>query len=187
LSLPTEQSAMVALRTQQILGYEAGVTNTVDPLAGSYYIESLTDRIEAEARAYMARIDELGGVLPAIEQGFIQGEIAEAAYRYQREVDGKHRTVVGVNRFTVENEDVGELYRHDTTREGRQKEQLAAVKARRDGAAVAAALDAIEQGARGDANLMPLIVEAVRVYATVGEICHRLRGVFGVYRGVTRI
>lgn len=187
LSLPTEQSAMVALRTQQILGYEAGVTHTVDPLAGSYYIENLTDRIEAEARAYMSRIDELGGVLPAIEQGFIQGEIAEAAYRYQREVDGRHRTVVGVNRFTVEQEDVGELYRHDTTREGRQKEKLAATKAGRDSAAVSAALDAIEQAARGDANLMPLIVAAVREYATVGEICHRLRDVFGAYRGVTRI
>ena len=187
LSLPTELSAMVALRTQQIVGLESGVTNTVDPLAGSYYVEALTDRIEAEALAYMAKIDELGGMLAAIEQGYVQGEIAEAAYRYQREVDGKRRTVVGVNRFTVEKEETGELYRHDGTREAFQKDQLAKRKAGRDQAAVDAALARIEAVARTDGNLMPPIVEAVRAYATVGEICHLLRGVFGQYRGVVRI
>ncbi|MEB3328982.1 MAG: methylmalonyl-CoA mutase family protein [Candidatus Sericytochromatia bacterium] len=187
LSLPTEQSAMVALRTQQILGHEAGIANTVDPLAGSYYVEALTDRIEAEARAYMAKIDELGGMLAAIEQGYVQGEIAEAAYRYQREVDGQQRTVVGVNRFTVAHEDHGELYRPDPTREAHQKAQLAALKASRDPAAVAQALAAIEAAARGDANLMPPLVEAVRAYVTVGEICQVLRGVFGAYRGVVRL
>ncbi|MEB3222543.1 MAG: methylmalonyl-CoA mutase family protein [Candidatus Sericytochromatia bacterium] len=187
LSLPTEQSAMVALRTQQILGHEAGIANTVDPLAGSYHVEALTDRIEAEARAYMAKIDELGGMLAAIEQGYVQGEIAEAAYRYQREVDGKHRTVVGVNRFTVAHEDRGALYRPDPTREAHQKEKLAALKASRDPQAVQQALAAIEAAARGNANMMPPIVEAVRAYVTVGEICHLLRGVFGAYRGVVRI
>ncbi|MEB3198214.1 MAG: methylmalonyl-CoA mutase family protein [Candidatus Sericytochromatia bacterium] len=187
LSLPTEQSAMVALRTQQLIGFESGVANTVDPLAGSYYIESLTDRIEAEARTYMAKLEELGGVLPAIEQGWVQGEIAEAAYRYQREVDSKQRTLVGVNRFTVEQEDLGELYRHDPTREQRQKQQLADLKARRDGAAVAQALAQVRAVAAGSENLMPALVEAVRVYATVGEICHVLREVFGTYRGVVKI
>jgi methylmalonyl-CoA mutase N-terminal domain/subunit len=187
LSLPTESSALVALRTQQIVAFESGVVNTVDPLAGSYYVEALTNRIEAEALAYMRKIDEVGGVLSAIEQGYIQGEIAEAAYTYQTEVDAKARTVVGVNRFTVEHEDVGELYRHDETRERAQVEKLKALKASRDATAVMRSLAAIEEAARGDANLMPPIVEAVRHYVTVGEICDVLRGVFGRYRGVTRI
>lgn len=186
LSLPTEASARLALRTQQVLAFEGGVTTTVDPLAGSYFVESLTDRIESEAVAYMQRIDELGGVLPAIEQGFIQGEIAEAAYRYQLEVDAKTRTVVGVNRFTVANEEAQELYRHDGTRETRQVEKLKALKARRDSDAVKAALARIDTVARGSDNLLPAIVEAVRAYATVGEICNVLRGVFGQYRGVVR-
>jgi methylmalonyl-CoA mutase N-terminal domain/subunit len=186
LSLPTEASALLALRTQQVLAYESGATNTVDPLAGSYYVEALTDRIEADARAYMARIDDLGGVLPAIEQGFIQGEIAEAAYRYQQEVDHQRRTVVGVNRFTVAQETAGELYRHDGARETRQVEKLAALKARRDPQAVDAAIARIRAVAGTSDNLMPAIVEAVRVYATVGEVCHALRGVFGQYRGVVR-
>jgi len=187
LSLPTQHSAMVALRTQQIIGYESGVANTVDPLAGSYYVEALTDKIEAEAIAYMTRIDEMGGMLVAIEQGYVQGEIAEAAYRYQREVDGKHRTVVGVNKFTVEKEAKGELYQHDGTREADQKTRLAALKARRDQGAVIKALAAVEATARGDGNLMPPIVAAVREYATVGEISDVLREVFGQYRGVVRI
>ena len=165
---------------------EAGVTTTVDPLAGSYFVENLTDRIEAEALAYMSRIDELGGVLSAIEQGFVQGEIAEAAYRYQQEVDQKLRTVVGVNRFTVEEDDTGELYRHDATRERKQVEKLQALRARRDDAAASAAVARVVEVARGSENLMPAIVEAVRAYATVGEICHALRGVFGQYRGVVR-
>ncbi len=187
LSLPTELSAMVALRTQQIVGHESGVTNTVDPLAGSYYVEALTDTIEAEAKAYMAKIAEMDGMLVAIEQGYVQGEIAEAAYRYQREVDGKRRTVVGVNRFTLEHEDVGELYRHDGTREAHQKAELARRKAGRDQAAVDAALARVQAVAASSENLMPPIVEAVRAYATVGEICNVLRSVFGQYRGVVRI
>ena len=187
LSLPTELSAMVALRTQQIVGLESGVTNTVDPLAGSYYVEALTDAIEAEARAYMEKIAEMGGMLVAIEQGYVQGEIAEAAYRYQREVDGQRRTVVGVNRFTLENEAPQELYRHDATRETRQKAQLQALKARRDAAAVDAALARVQAAAKTSENLMPPIIEAVRAYATVGEICTVLKGVFGQYRGVVRI
>ena len=187
LSLPTEQSAMVALRTQQIIGFESGAANTVDPLAGSYYVEALTDTIEREAEAYFARIAEHGGMLAAIEAGYVQGEIAEAAYRYQREVDGKHRTVVGVNRFTVEHEDLGELYRHDATREAAQVAKLAQLKASRDAGPHAAALARVKAAAEGTENLMPVIVEAVRAYATVGEICHVLRGVFGTYRGVVRI
>lgn len=187
LSLPTEQTAMVALRTQQIIGHESGVANTVDPLAGSFYVEALTDKIEAEAIAYMTRIEEMGGMLVAIEQGYVQGEIAEAAYRYQREVDGKHRTVVGVNRFALEKEAKTELYRHDAGRESQQRARLADLKARRDAGAVAAALALIEAAARGTDNLMPPIVAAVRVYATVGEISDVLRVVFGQYRGVVRI
>jgi methylmalonyl-CoA mutase N-terminal domain/subunit len=187
LSLPTEGSALLALRTQQVIAFESGVTNTVDPLAGSYYVEALTDKIEHEAIAYMDRIAELGGVLPAIEQGFIQGEIAEAAYRYQQEVDHKQRTVVGVNRFTLEHEEAGELYRHDATREQLQREKLARIRRERDNAAVEAALARVKAAAEGTDNLLPPIVEAVRAYATVGEICNVLRGVFGKYRGVVKI
>jgi methylmalonyl-CoA mutase N-terminal domain/subunit len=187
LSLPTEQSALLALRTQQVLGHECGLTNTVDPLAGSYYVENMTNRIEAEAIAYMDKIAELGGVLPAIEQGYIQGEIAEAAYRYQQEVDHRQRTVVGVNRFATQDEASGELYRHDAGREDVQKGKLKELKASRDNAAVDAALAAIKAAAEGDANLMPPIVEAVRAYATVGEICNVMRDVFGKYRGVVKI
>jgi methylmalonyl-CoA mutase, N-terminal domain len=187
LSLPTEASALLALRTQQVIAFETGATNTVDPLAGSYFVEALTDKIEHEAIAYMDRIAELGGVLRAIEQGFVQGEIAEAAYRYQQEVDHKQRTVVGVNRFTVEQEAAGELYRHDATREQLQREKLARVKRERDNAAVEAALAKVQAAAEGTANMLPPIVEAVRAYATVGEICNVLRGVFGQYRGVVKI
>jgi methylmalonyl-CoA mutase N-terminal domain/subunit len=187
LSLPTEASALLALRTQQVIAHESGITNTVDPLAGSYYVEALTTKIEHEAIAYMDRIAEMGGVLSAIEQGFVQGEIAEAAYRYQQEVDHVQRTVVGVNRFTVENEVVGELYRHDGTREQLQREKLGRIKRERDQAAVEAALEKVRLTAAGTDNLMPPIVEAVRAYATVGEICNVLRGVFGKYRGVVKI
>ncbi|MFN3429400.1 MAG: methylmalonyl-CoA mutase family protein, partial [Candidatus Sericytochromatia bacterium] len=180
LSLPTEQSAVLALRTQQVLAFETGVTNTVDPLAGSYYVEALTDKIEHEAIAYMDRIAEMGGVLRAIEQGFVQGEIAEAAYRYQLEVDR-------VNRFTVEKEAAGELYRHDSTREQLQREKLARVRRERDAQAVETALARVKAAAEGTDNLLPPIVEAVRAYATVGEICNVLRAVFGAYRGVVKI
>jgi methylmalonyl-CoA mutase N-terminal domain/subunit len=187
LSLPTEQSALLALRTQQVIAFESGATNAVDPLAGSYYVEALTDKIEHEAIAYMDRITEMGGVLRAIEQGFVQGEIAEAAYRYQLEVDRVQRTVVGVNRFTVEKEEAGELYRHDATREQLQREKLARVRRERDAVAVETALAKIKAAAEGTDNLLPPIVEAVRAYATVGEICNVLRGVFGAYRGVVKI
>jgi methylmalonyl-CoA mutase N-terminal domain/subunit len=187
LSLPTEQSALLALRTQQVIAYESGVANVADPLGGSYYVEALTDKIEHEAIAYMDRIAQMGGVLTAIEEGFVQGEIADAAYRYQQEVDHKQRTVVGVNRFVAEREEAGELYRHDAQREIRQVDKLKALRARRDQVAVDAALARIRAAAEGTDNLLPPIVEAVRAYATVGEICNVLRGVFGKYRGLVKI
>jgi methylmalonyl-CoA mutase, N-terminal domain len=187
LSLPTEASALVALRTQQVIAYESGVTQTIDPLGGSYYVESLTDTLEREAMEYINKIEEMGGVLAAIETGYVQGEIAEAAYRYQQEVDSQFRTVVGVNRFKLEKEAEPELYKPDPAREIAQKAKLTVLKSQRDNKAVANALTQIKQTAASSDNLMPKIIEAVRVYATVGEICHALRDVFGTYKGVVRI
>jgi methylmalonyl-CoA mutase N-terminal domain/subunit len=182
LALPTEDSVRIALRTQQIIGYESGAAETVDPLAGSYYVESLTDRIEEEALAYIKRIDDLGGAVRAIEQGYVQQEIQNAAYRYQMDVEKGDRIVVGLNKFQVKEAPPKGLLRVDPSVGERQVEKLRALKTRRDNAAVKAALAALETAAKGDDNLMPPILEAVRKYATLGEVCDVLRGVFGEYR-----
>jgi methylmalonyl-CoA mutase N-terminal domain/subunit len=179
LSLPTEESVRIALRTQQILAYETGVADTIDPLAGSYYVESLTNALETKAWEYIARIDELGGSVHAIEAGYMQHEIEEAAYQFQRDLEAKRKIIVGVNAFTIAEEQKPELLRVDPEIGRRQAEKLARLRERRDNAAVGAALQALEEGARGHSNLMPLILHAVEVYATLGEISDALRHVFG--------
>ena len=182
LSLPTEESAAIALRTQQIIAHESGVADTVDPLGGSYCVEALTDRIEEEASRYIAEIDHLGGALRAIETGFISREIQASAYRYQREIESRQRIVVGVNQYVTGETAPGQLLRVDPRVQEEQVARLRALKASRDSARVQAALAALEKAARGDSNLMPPILEAVRAYATLGEICDVLRRVFGEYR-----
>jgi methylmalonyl-CoA mutase N-terminal domain/subunit len=185
LSLPTEESVQIALRTQQILAYESGVADSVDPLAGSYLVEKWTDEIERRAADYIARIDSLGGALKAIEQGYVQREIQESAYRWQLAVDRGDKAVVGVNRFRVEEELALDRLRVDPAVGERQAARLQALRARRDGEAVAVALSRLEAGAQTDDNLMPLILEAVEKYATLGEICGVMRQVFGEHQAST--
>ena len=201
LSLPTEESARIALRTQQLIAHESGVTHTVDPLAGSYYVEKLTDEIEAEAQTYIDKIDEIGGMVPAIEEHYPQGEIERSAYRYQQEIERGERVIVGVNRYKTEEQAQPEVLTISEEAIRRQIDRLSKVRAKRDTAAVNRALDALEECARrgsrvsgkGDShtsdggNLMPLILDAVQAYASVGEICDRLRNVFGEYNERTTI
>jgi methylmalonyl-CoA mutase N-terminal domain/subunit len=182
LALPTENAVQVALRTQQILAYESGVAESVDPMAGSYYVEALTDEITERARQYIAQIDALGGALAAIERGYIQNEIQDAAYAYQQAVERGQQIVVGVNKFSVPEELPIETLHISAAIEQAQRERLAALRAERDSARVSEILGQIEAAARGDAALMPLFIEAVERYATLGEICNVLRGVFGEYR-----
>lgn len=182
LGLPTEESVMLALRTQQIIAYETGVASTPDPLAGSYYIEDLTNRLEREAQAYIARIDAMGGATAAIERGFIQREIQEAAYRYQKQVEKGEKIVVGVNAFRQAEPPFEKILKVDPEVERVQRERLAALRARRDQRRVQKTLDNIRDAAKGTANLYEPILEAVRAYATVGEITGVLREVFGEYR-----
>jgi methylmalonyl-CoA mutase N-terminal domain/subunit len=182
LSLPTEQAARIALRTQQIVAYESGAPNTVDPLAGSYFIESLTDQIEKHANGYLEKIDALGGMLKAIERGFVQQEIQNAAYEYQKAIETGEATVVGVNRFEQESETEVPIQRIDEALAQEQVERLHALRARRDQCAWQEALDAVRQAARSGENLMPRILAAVEAYATVGEISDGMRGVFGEYQ-----
>jgi len=181
LALPTEQSARIALRTQQIIAYESGAPQTVDPLAGSYYIESLTNQIETQAREYLDKIDAMGGTLKAIERGFIQQEIQNAAYEYQQAVDRLEAIVVGVNAFELEEEKRIPLLHMDESLERKQVERLRAVRAKRDQAKWQAALKRVEDTARSTGNLMPPIVEAVEANATVGEISDAMRRVYGEY------
>lgn len=182
LSLPTEESVRIALRTQQIIAYESGVTNTIDPLAGSYVVENLTNRIEQEAQAYLEKIDKLGGAVAAIEQGFIQREIQESAYAYQKAVESGERIVVGVNKFQVENERPPEIHKVDPEVERRQCAKLRELRAKRDNGKVSQVLAELREAAKGDDNLMPYILECVRAYATLGEVCGVLREVFGEYQ-----
>ena len=182
LALPTEDAVRIALRTQQVIAYESGVADTIDPLAGSYYVESLTDELEARAVEYIARIDELGGAVKAIEAGYQQREIHDAAFRAQRAVEEKQQVIVGVNDFTVEEAPGNELLKIDLRLEQRQKEKLAAVRAERNQAAARAALEQVEATARDGGNLMPVLIDAVRAYASLGEISDRLRKVFGEYQ-----
>jgi methylmalonyl-CoA mutase N-terminal domain/subunit len=180
LSLPTERAVRIALRTQQILAHESGVADTVDPLGGSYAVERLTRDIEEAAQAYITRIDEQGGAVQAI--GFMQREIQEAAYRWQREVEDKRRVVVGVNEFVTDDEPLAARFAVDPGVSEALAERVARVRKSRDADRAARALDALETGARGRVNLMPLLVDAVEQAATLGEICHRLRAVFGAHQ-----
>jgi methylmalonyl-CoA mutase N-terminal domain/subunit len=182
LALPNEDSVRIALRTQQIIAHESGVADTIDPLAGSYFVESLTDEIEAGATEYLRRIDKMGGAVKAIEAGYMQREIQNSAYRYQQEIEEKKRVIVGINEFQLEEEKPPAILKIDLSLEERQKEKLARLKARRDSQAVAAALKRMEEAARGTENLMPAIIDAVRVQATLGEISDAMRKVFGEYR-----
>jgi methylmalonyl-CoA mutase N-terminal domain/subunit len=183
LALPTEAAARLALRTQQVLAHETGVANTVDPLGGSYFVEHLTNELERQAYAYFERIDALGGVLPAIEQNFFQREIAEASFRYQREVESGRRVVVGVNRYRDGGGDEPTLLRVDPALERQQVDRVQALRARRDAAAVERTLARLRADAAGDdVNLLPAIVEAARAYATLGEMCDALREVWGTWR-----
>jgi len=182
LALPTEQSARIALRTQQIVAYESGAAQTIDPLAGSYYIESLTNQIETNALGYLEKIDAMGGMLKAIERGFVQQEIQNAAYEYQRAVDRKEAIVVGVNAFQLDEEKSIPLLHIDESLERKQVERLRALRASRDQAKWQAAVTRVEETARGTGNLMPAIVEAVEANATVGEISDAMRHVYGEYQ-----
>jgi len=181
LSLPTEAAAKVALRTQQIIAYESGVTDTVDPLAGSYFVESLTDELEAAAQLYIDKIDAMGGSVKAIEQDYIQQEIARSAYQHQNDIESGEQVVVGVNRFTQEEEKGIELFRVDDSIRLMQIEKLKTLRAERDNYAVQKALVELEQAAKGTQNLMPYILTAVECYATLGEIANTMRSVFGEY------
>ena len=182
LALPTEEAVRLALRTQQIIAYEAGVTETPDPLAGSYFVESLTNELEAAANAYLAEIDALGGTLAALDAGFQQRQIQESAYRTQRAIDAGDQVVVGVNRFRDEESATPPTQRIDPEAERRQVEGLRRVRAERDPAAWAATMRRLDDAARGTDNLLPPLIEAVRAYATVGEIADRLRTAWGVHR-----
>lgn len=182
LWLPTEKSVQVALRTQQIIGFESGVADTIDPLAGSYMVEYLTDEIEKQATEYLRKIDEMGGALKAIENGFIQGEIQNAAFAAQRRLENREDIVVGVNKFTVDEKIELESLKIDPRIESEQRERLAALRANRDADLAEALLDKLESAAQGDENLMPIIIECVENKLTLGEICNRLRKVWGEYR-----
>ena len=180
-ALPSEQAVTIALRTQQILAHESNVTATADPLGGSYFVEKLTLEVEAAANDYIRRIDEMGGMIPAIERGFPQGEIANASYEYQRSIETGKQVIVGVNKFNDSADRSIELLQIDESAQQKQVDKLRDLKSRRDGDGVAAALDRLREAARGTENTMPHILEAVRAYATVGEICDAFRDVFGTY------
>nr|WP_302104742.1 methylmalonyl-CoA mutase family protein [Polycladomyces sp. WAk] len=184
LALPTEESARIALRTQQIIAYECGVADTVDPLGGSYFVEALTDRIEEEAVRYIQKIDDLGGAVSAVEQGYMQREIHRVALETQRRIESGEEVVVGMNRFRLEDEPQPPLHRVDPALERKQVERVQALRARRDGQRVQETLAALKRAAEGTDNLMPHILACVKAYATVGEICHALRDVFGEYQPV---
>jgi methylmalonyl-CoA mutase, N-terminal domain len=182
LSLPTENAARIALRTQQILAHESGVPDVADPLGGSYYIEALTDQLEAEAEAIFTRIDQLGGTLRAVESGWVQQQIQQAAYQWQRKVDSGEAIVVGVNKFSSEGEPEMPLQRLDADLERRQVERLRALRIRRNHEPWRQSLDRLQDAAKSSDNLMPYIVQSVEALATVGEIADTLRQVFGEYR-----
>jgi methylmalonyl-CoA mutase N-terminal domain/subunit len=187
LALPSQEAVQIALRTQQLIAYETGVTETVDPLAGSYYVEHLTNTIESQAADYIRRIDELGGAASAIEQGFVQREIQESAYKFQKTVEQGERVVVGLNKFQVQEPKPTGLLRVDPAVREQQMEKLRRLKEKRDNGAVHASLAGLTKAAQGEDNLLPLILQAVRAYATLGEICDTLREVFGEYTAVSTL
>ena len=184
LSLPTEDAARVALRTQQVIGFESGVADSADPLAGSYLIESLTNEIERLAANYISKIDEMGGMLAAIEAGYVQREIERAAYDYQKGVETGREIVVGVNRFKIDEETPVPTLKVDPAVERAQIERLRRVRAERNSGIAIAALESVEEAARSGDNLMPPIIAAVESHATLGEVADRMRAVFGEYSGV---
>jgi methylmalonyl-CoA mutase N-terminal domain/subunit len=180
-ALPSEDAVTLALRTQQVIAYETGVTAEPDPLGGSYFLERLTLDVEEAANDYIRRIDQMGGMIPAIERGFPQAEIAQASYEYQREIERGEQVIVGVNKFTEESEPPIDVLQIDETSEHKQIERLDAVKRSRNAVEVAKTLGLLQQAAQGSQNTMPFILDAVRAYATVGEICGALQEVFGSY------
>jgi methylmalonyl-CoA mutase N-terminal domain/subunit len=183
LALPTENAVRLALRTQQVIAHETGVVNTIDPLGGSYYLEDLTNRLEAEAYSYFDRINKLGGVVAAIKDNFFQREIADASFRYQAEVEARQRVIVGVNRYELEHDPEVDILRIDAALEGKQVERVRKVRSDRDPVAVEESLAKLKAAAaRDDENLMPLLIEASRAYVTMGEMCDALREVWGVWR-----
>jgi methylmalonyl-CoA mutase N-terminal domain/subunit len=187
LALPTEAAARIALRTQQVIAHESGIADTVDPLAGSYAIEQLTEEVEGGAAEYLQKIDVMGGMLRAIETGYVQREIQEAAYRYQRAIETQDAIVVGVNRFQIEGDPAIQTMRIDPALEQEQVERLRAVRSRRDAPGVETALAKLEEAARSTENLMPRILECVEAYVTVGEISNRLRAVWGEYKETSTV
>jgi len=182
LALPSEQAVQVALRTQQVIAEESGVVDTVDPLGGSYYIEWLTNQLENRILDYISEIDKIGGALKAIESGYIQGEIARSAYDYQKAVDSGEQVVVGVNKFVTEEEPIPETLEIGVETERKQVEGLRKLKKERDSQRVSQMLDGVRSVAKSDANIMPVMIDAVKAYATVGEISDALREAFGEYR-----
>ena len=187
LALPTDQAQRIALRTQQIIAHETGVADTVDPMAGSYFVEHLTNELEADARGYMRQIAEMGGSVRAIESGWMQTQIAEASWKFQRDVDEKREIVVGVNDYTDAGEQPPSIFSVDKRLVEHQLGRLRHHREERDGARVAAALAGLKSACEGTGNLMPPILEAVRAYATLGEICGAMRKVFGEYNPPTVI
>jgi len=181
IALPSEKAAMLALRTQQVIAHESGAANTVDPLGGSFFVESLTTDMEEEASAYLRRIDDLGGVIPAIEAGFFQREIADASYRYQREIDRKERVIVGVNDYTTDDPIDIPILRMDPSGEERHVKRLRRVRRERDSREATRALHALAAACRDGANVMPPLLDAVRAYCTLGEMCDVMREAFGAY------
>jgi methylmalonyl-CoA mutase N-terminal domain/subunit len=182
LALPSEKAVLIALRTQQIIAEETGVTNTVDPLGGSYYVEALTNKLEEETYRYFEKVEQLGGVIPAIEKGFFQREIAQASFRYQKEIENKERMVVGVNSYHSDTTVDIPLLKFNAEGEKMHLARLTRLRAERDNVKVSSTLSALEVAAKGKENLMPFIIEAVKAYATLGETCAVLRKVFGEYK-----
>jgi len=185
LALPSDKAVRIALRTQQVIAEESGVTNTVDPLGGSYFVEALTDRVERDAMDYIRRIDEMGGMIAAIERGFPQKEIADASYHYQQQVDRGEKTIVGVNRYAVEGEAKPEILKIGEDVEHAQLARLSATKATRDAKRLADGLDALQAAAQSGANLIPPMLDCVRAYGSVQEISQALVPAFGTYQEVS--
>jgi methylmalonyl-CoA mutase N-terminal domain/subunit len=182
LALPTEEAVSTALRTQQIIAHESGITNTIDPLGGSYFVEALTDKIEKEATEYIKKIDDLGGMLVAVEKGYIQKEIHESAYIYQKQIEQKKRMIVGVNSFEMEKKRPINILKVSSEIEEKQIKRLRNLRSKRDDNKVQDALDNLKKVAQGEDNTMPVILDAVKSYATLGEICDVFREVFGEYQ-----
>jgi methylmalonyl-CoA mutase N-terminal domain/subunit len=182
LALPSEKAARLALRTQQVIAHESGVANTVDPMGGSYFLEALTKETEDEAYSYFHKIEDIGGVIPAIENGYLQREIAEASYRYQVEIDTRQRVVVGVNDYLMDDPIEVPILEMDPQGEQRQVDRLNRVRRERDGREAARSLKALETACRDGENVMPRLLDAVNAYCTLGEMCDVMRGIFGVYQ-----